>query len=259
MVGVARTVAWLCLIAMAIGLGFWVVAGSESFQTCSEQEQHAAPPQTQESSREILISRVKIARICFGAFLDASNAAIGAIATVFIAAFTTVLAIYTARLFRATKALVEVDRPHMWPESVVIGGIQNQPNADGLVPLNLTYRFRNFGKSPAMLQSMCLMTGAFSTPGPVPDYGAPMQALRYVVPVNGTYGSRVPFEFTQPAEDILRVFIGDDEFHFWGWLKYRGAGGPEHMTKFAFRMIFDDQNASVHFAPAGGDAYWEYT
>jgi hypothetical protein len=68
------------------------------------------------------------------------------------------LAVYTARLWAATRALAEADRPHLVPAVFNISNIRSFPDGTGRIKLLFTYRMESHGKSPAFVKKSCLMS-----------------------------------------------------------------------------------------------------
>jgi hypothetical protein len=176
--------------------------------------------------------------------------------------FTGVLAIYTRRLYVATAAIVESDRPHMLPETMKAWGVTSPPDQNGMVKMFLEYRSSNYGRSPAFLRSTSVMMNIVTVLPNTPDYGA-IEPIRFIVAVNGGYGSLKPGEALADATLVKQLLMGEKELFVWTFLEYTGAErstmnrASTYKTRAAFQMIFEGGDASARAHPAGPDSYWE--
>lgn len=107
-----RWAPWLLFLA---GLFLAILArdSSSSFQQCAAQETKSGQEKQEKSSPGIfasLIARTHISWRCTGEFIDQNNAAITAIATVFIAIFTTTLWRATTDQGRLTRESIKLAR-----------------------------------------------------------------------------------------------------------------------------------------------------
>ena len=98
------------LLLATVLLACWTVAASDSFQACVEEQQHHTPPKTEEGARQIVMAGVQRSFRCSGEFIEANNAAITALATAIIAAFTITLWRATTEQGRLTKQALVADK-----------------------------------------------------------------------------------------------------------------------------------------------------
>jgi hypothetical protein len=166
---------------------------------------------------------------------------------------------YQAWALRQTVKTMELtERPHMLVSALNFSGIKTPPDQAGMVKLSIEYKIHNYGRSPAFLKKSSLhfaVAEKLSEPPAYPD----TKAVRFIVAVNGWYGSVGPNEAFVDGFSIRNIFTGDGEFFVWGMLEYSGTIPLVHKSRFAYRMIFDDNGNSTQFYPDGPDSYWENT
>jgi hypothetical protein len=164
-----------------------------------------------------------------------------------------------SRLRETIATMEQTERPFMiFAENFAISGLTSPPNETGKVKLALTYSFRNYGRSPALLRRYSIVIRIDRELPPVPDYEA-YQQTRYTVAVNGNFGSLKAAEIFFDADDIVRLFNNDAEFWIFGDVEYTGTARLIHHHRFALVMIFEGGDQSVRFVPHGPDSYWENT
>jgi hypothetical protein len=183
------------------------------------------------------------------------------ITDVLLAAFTGFLAVYTARLWTATRALSEADRPHLVPAVFSISNMRSDPDETGRIKLLFTYRMENHGKSPAFVKKACLMTWEGDTIDELPEtppYGTVPGTNRIISP-QGWYGSAVAAEILVSADSVARILERQKIFINFGFIEYEDFSRNKFKIRFAFTYEFGPAGASTMFVPTGPDSYWEYT
>lgn len=182
---------------------------------------------------------------------------------VLLAAFTGLLALYTRRLYVATHALAQADRPRMLVSELKVSGIRNAPDAKtGEVKVLLGYRLKNFGKSAASLTRFSMKIRLDTNVEPNPDYSDAVEAreIRHILPPNGWFGnSPKPYESSATPAEVADVLAKRKWIFFFGIIEYSGLGGTEHKLRFCYRVHFGNGNDSEVFEPTGPDSYWEET
>jgi hypothetical protein len=172
--------------------------------------------------------------------------------------FTGLLAIYTRRLYVATGALVENDRPHLLINELSITGIQGTPDPDGNVEVLATWKFMNIGRSAAHVREVVMMLHwGDEYSDPIPNYQGEIRH-RYIVAANGWYGTARPLRYTVNADNIVKLLTGEYHVSMIGRLKYANTAGREYTSRFCYEFLMNG-DASERYMPAGPDAYWQDT
>ena len=187
------------------------------------------------------------------------EAKIGDVAIAFFTYCLVIVGGLQARRLRQTIATMEqTERPFMLVSELTVKGINSAPDNAGMVKLTIEYRMSNYGRSPAFLKTTFLNLVVVGTLPEPPNY-ANAQSVRFIVAVNGWYGSVAPSEVLIDGSEIREIFTGSRECFVWGRFEYSGIAPVPHKLRFAFRMIFDGQGNSSQFYPDGPDSYWENT
>lgn len=153
---------------------------------------------------------------------------------------------------------VAVDRPHVFVSGLRLHGLKQPPDAQGLVPVSMTYEFANYGRSPAVIRGIFLSVGT-NPPPDTPTYGAP-NTVRQVIPVHGVFRSVRPVEvFRLPPAVIAKVQSSETPVVAYGYVDYTDPFGHEHRSAFLYEFSFRDADESAGFHPAGLDAFWHYS
>jgi hypothetical protein len=181
------------------------------------------------------------------------------ITDVLVAGFTGLLAVYTARLWTATRILADADRPHMLMESLKISGIRQAPGQDGNVRTLLDYRFVNYGRSPAFMRKslFSVRIGPSDLPT-LPEYGEPT-STSFIIGINGWYGSAEPSSILVPLADAAAIVDQTSNYFIYGYIEYSDVAGILHKHRFAYKLEWGAGDVSERFRPAGPDTYREYT
>jgi hypothetical protein len=182
------------------------------------------------------------------------------ITDVLLAFFTFLLAIYTGRLWVATRALADSDRPHMLVDTFKLSGIQMPPVDDGRVQTRFEYKFINYGRSPAFMQRYIFAFTIIPEQDlpSSPEYGT-MEPTNFIIGVNGWYGSVEPSMLLITQEDVAAVLNGTKSFIIYGAIEYSDVAGILHKHRFSYKFEWDGENVSKRFRPVGPDSYREYT
>jgi hypothetical protein len=187
------------------------------------------------------------------------EAKIGDIAIAFFTYCLVIVGGLQARRLRQTITTMEqTERPYMLLSDLTIRGIHTPPDEAGIVKVLLEYKTTNYGRSPAFLRRTFLAAAVAKELSEPPRYDD-TNAIRFIVAVNGWYGSIAPSEVGIDGNRIRELLAGNSEFFVWGMLEYSGIAPSPHKTRFAYRMIFDDNGNSKQFYPDGPDSYWENT
>jgi hypothetical protein len=113
------------LIALILGLSLYFVGSSESMKECVSGQPHghaSQPAQKGIADHEVVF----ISRYCWGDFVETNDKALVVIGTVALVLVTGILALYTARLWNATKELAAdtikaaTDQADLTPQAVEI-------------------------------------------------------------------------------------------------------------------------------------------
>ncbi len=103
---------WAITIVVAVGLIVWVIGSSQSFQDCMNECKNQTSEQAfQKGPTNLfvaLIRGINLGTRCIGAFIDKNYAAITALATIVIAAFTGTLWLSTITQARITEAALKL-------------------------------------------------------------------------------------------------------------------------------------------------------
>ena len=168
----------LIMGAVAILLIGWIVHSSQAFQACINETESSA-------AREFWLYRR-----CLGAYAIDKNAAITALGTVAVAIFTAILGGFTVSLSKSTRVAAEaaqkaadaafaaerarffvvIDKHNLTEIAKLVesSGANENIGIPGGDNICITYRFKNYGKTPAIVVEVG--TGiAYSEeiPGPV--------------------------------------------------------------------------------------------
>jgi hypothetical protein len=177
MLKVTRYLASLAFVALVILVVAWVVSTSLDFQQCVEASGQESPPSEHlEESISIFIRVIPTYRHCVGMYVTDKNQVITALGTVVIAIFTTILGIFTISLSHATRvaadaaklnaqAVIDAERAHLYvivkqhnvSELIdAISGVKwrDEIAKDRMEPPILSYNLKNYGKTPATLESV---------------------------------------------------------------------------------------------------------
>lgn len=153
---------------------------------------------------------------------------------------------------------VTADRPHVFASNLCLHGLKQAPDANGLVPVFLSYEFVNYGRSPALIKGISLTVTTSQLPE-APAYG-PASAVRQVVPVQGAFRAPRPIEvFKLPPMAIENLRRSELTVAVFGYVDYADAQGQGHRTAFLYEFAFKEGDESNGFQPIGTEAYWQYT
>jgi hypothetical protein len=92
---------------------------------------------------------------------------------------------------------------------------------------------------------------------PTPTYG-PSQPLKFITASNQWYGSLKPSDMKVEASVVAKILDGTEALFIFGYIEYADTFEKAHKSRFAYRMIFGEGDASEQYYPDGPDPYWEY-
>jgi hypothetical protein len=115
----------------------------------------------------------------------------------------------------------------------------------------------NVGRTPAFLTDLVVVTNIVSYPIPEkrPYYPAPKPFSKFIIPPNGTHGSRIgnPID----ASELQKLFNGTHCLIFYGRIAYRDSLDDEHLTRFC--CYWHLENGQWLYEPVGPPDWVEYT
>jgi hypothetical protein len=170
-------------------------------------------------------------------FLQTYNGAVTAFATIWIAVFTIVLAIVSARQARLTKrtadiaerALVDLERPILQ----IVEPFQAIPHPlmEDADAISTHYKIANFGRTPATLHEISIQFGPWSDPPPPPVY-----EIKFPTAVVISQGQTIPGK----TQKLPPRFIADKQHSLvFGYLRYSDIFGFSHIAGFGLRWDRD--------------------
>lgn len=201
-------------------------------------------------------------------FLQTYNGAVTAVATIVIAAFTTILGIFTVSLARSTRRAAEaakisadtlpvVERAYVYP--IIIGhGAINDCVMNALVfflgdttkydlpapeTAELTFKFKNFGNTPAILKTAFVGFG-------VDPLGAEIglsipEAVLGVLEETNPLKTRMQIGITGNQAQHILAYTG--HICFSGKITFDDIWGNEHTTRFYFAWDKDIQRMALRW------------
>jgi hypothetical protein len=130
----------------------WIVEGSQSFQSCVQGAQYEKGEKTFQKRIADFSTLLDRRRVCLGIFLHDNEAAITALATIFIALFTLTLWQSTDRLWEASERQLthlEGTAARQLRAYVFVSGaaVTNVAEGDGIPEAQVV--IKNFGQTPA--------------------------------------------------------------------------------------------------------------
>lgn len=171
--------------------------------------------------------------ISIGNFLDSHSGALTAIATLFIAAFTVVLACATRRIYQhsAASERAYLNISHKTPPSFLIA----TPLINGRNTAEIKIKFKNHGETPGRLVEFAFTTKCIphgDTLGPRVEYGTmtPTLVNASLVPRGNIIYKQPSFEFNA---DMLSVVAGKLDLWLIGYADYVDTFGDWHRKGYA--------------------------
>ena len=202
-----------------------------------------APPEKNPSAFGVTIdSYVR----CTGRFVKTYEAAIAALATIIIAAFTCTLWIATSQQAQLTREAFIADKRAF----VFAAGVQAMYEPDvgtGHFNWRVMPIWQNSGDTST--QDLQLYSDCFFSNAPIPanfdfNYLDPLQG-----PGTGMLGPKgssaagqsphIPHQAALTPQDILDIQNGRKFFYLWGWARYsdRMPGTPQRITRYCWRIL----------------------
>jgi hypothetical protein len=157
----------------------------------------------------------------------------------------------------SVDTLMAAERPHMIVQEIKARGLDRKPDAEGKVQLEFDFSFLNSGKTPASIQFTHWGVQCRAELEAEAHYPSQYPS-RFTIAPGGTFHSTVPARFSQPAEKIAEVWLGNFSIWITGCLEYKDSFGTDHMNRFCYRLPFDGAECKRGY-PDGPDEYWEYT
>jgi len=157
----------------------------------------------------------------------------------------------------SADTMVDAERTNMLISELQITGLANRPETDGNVILGVTYKFTNYGRSPALLKKVTVAISLVQDLPSQPEYQQE-QALRFTSTVNGWYGLATPGDARVHGSRVRAVHSGEANIWVFGYLEYEDVFGKGHTNRFAYRLPLE-VDSTVNFRPDGPDTYHEYT
>lgn len=115
----------------------------------------------------------------------------------------------------------------------------------------------NVGRTPAFLTELVVVADVVPYPIPDkrPDDRAPKPFAKFIIPPNGTHGSRTgnPID----ASELQKLFNGTHCLVFYGRIVYRDSLDNEHLTRFC--CYWHLENGQWLYEPVGPPDWVEYT
>jgi hypothetical protein len=242
----------LILGAVAILIIWWIVDSSQAFQTCINESENSA-------ANDPLQKHVSVFVRCLGAYVIDKNAAITALGTLAVAIFTAVLGGFTISLSKSTRIAAEaaqkaadaafaaerarffivIDK-HNLTEIVKLvessGSSENSgiPGGDNIC---ITYRFKNYGKTPGVVRE--LVVDSMIATDPVDPPALFLSTKDFPEYMIGASDSTKVVNYspaTRPRVSHVRS-IGRNAARLWffGRLYYDDVFGNHQVHRFYFR------------------------
>jgi hypothetical protein len=183
---------------------------------------------------------------CSGSFVKTYESAIGAVATILIAAFTATLWVATSRQAELTReAFVADKRAFVFARGVT--AFYEANSATSHFDWRAAPVWENSGDTPT--RGLQIYTGSFFSNERMPENFD----LRYVDPKFPAGTGMLGPKTTSPGgqaprlgspgltpQDIMEIQNGRKFFYLYGWARYRDTlpGTPEHITRFCWQIFF---------------------
>jgi hypothetical protein len=161
---------------------------------------------------------------------------------------------------KAQQTLAEVtaraQRPDVDLMELEISGLNNAPDKDGIVPVNLTWRFRNTGGSALTVKDVRfgVQTGE-ALPEIMPD-GVILNGSGIVVinSITSAFSPKDPLPMQLPQAQADAAMNGSVKVFFFARFEYWDSLRTEHAKCFGRQFLL--KNGSSYFTtPSGGPAY----
>jgi hypothetical protein len=177
----------------------------------------------------------------------------------------------------AERALVDIERPHLLFENFKMGGFKKRIEGEeemlkALSPvermaqpriLRVTYRIKNYGKSPAwVVSSVVRFKIAVPRLEGGPDYGRYPQFVGYVLPAGEERTAERFLEGGALTEEWRLRIVGGQavELVVYGFVDYTDIFQRSHRSAFAARYVVGGgSDPGDYFQPTGAALYWTYT
>ena len=249
------------LVAAAIILAIFVIG---SWSCDQPPKPHGETQKSEQSAAEHCSTSYGIFEIGLfdiGPFVHANHEEITAASTAIIAIFTIILGVFTVSVSNSTRAtavgFMSAERPHMIISELKVSGL-NSPPADGKIPLTITFRITNFGRTPAFAKQMSLHL-YFMDKLPR-DLHQEVREINGVTAPDRWWGTEWPTTVEAPLDRIERVKSGEFGIFVYGCFKYEDIFERPHETGFAYSLDVErGSDASKHFSPAEAPSYWKYS
>lgn len=244
----------LVLIAAAFVVALLVLP-SQSFQDCIQGYQ---PQNSEQSPPERAADFIKIGRRCSASFIEANQAALGALATLFIALFTGTLWWSTRQLWQASEnqsklthrsiheaaraasameqiahhsaasadAAIATARHVLVVERAWVFGSPVLEAHDVLPKVYLG--LKNHGKTPAFVKVICVGCLSDEPFDPNPTYSFDREQVQVTLSANEAHRHHEAFLFLEPEYLV-------------GYVGYTDIFGNFNVSRFCFRVIRDER------------------
>jgi hypothetical protein len=189
-------------------------------------------------------------------FLETYNGAVTAVATIFIAAFTIVLALVTGRQARLSREAIELARSEFnatHRPKIIVYGMDFGGASDGESPIPVTFRYVNSGDSRAEITHIGTKLVLLFKPTLPSEINFEHQEMRPPIDVeSGMHGFRLTVDAFDPTNKLLLSAIGGSQKLICvGYIIYRDGNGTIRQTGFC--REYDP--ASNRWRPVKDDEY----
>ena len=253
-----KTILALLFGALVVFAFAWALWTSLDFQECIKNyTDRNLSAEHFEKGTSIFVVPISTYRHCVGAYVTDENATITAVGTLVIAIFTTVLGIFTINLAGSTRmaanaakesadALTQSERAHIFIkiEAQDFLGVLSSANlanvtADGLVatPVTVEFRFKNYGKTPAILKEMSrdiIISADF--PGKIEYFPIEFATTGRIVAADAETNPPMKCIRTRLSKrELTEIIRAQKSFWFYGRLLYDDIFGSGHEHRFIYQ------------------------
>ena len=233
----------ICFALLAISLVTAAFLSSPTLQQCvSENRRQTGEEKQEKGLANFLASSERITFQCVGAFTDVNSAAITAVATIFIAAFTLTLWLTTGRQLEHNRVVERayVTMSHVTPtRDVTRDWNALRIRDDGMAIVRI--QFKNRGRTPAEV-----IGGRFKLerirgndePPLQPIYtghGSVRFDVSYFLVADAEFIFDFDLELPFPIGALISVENGTDKLWLIGYVDYRDKFGDVHRAGYARR------------------------
>jgi hypothetical protein len=258
----------LLIVIVSLGSGTWFSSHCAPHQPSESREQNQATEENCATLDGIIFRSAATGMKAVGEAFHAYHDDVNAFATVFIAIFTIVLGIFTVSLSRSTRiaanaakqatdALPVVERAYVYPVIISAGGTGecirealvfyegDITKDDTPIPTTaeITFRIKNYGKTPAILKSAYAGFG-------VNPIGAELglsipESILGEMETTSELTSKMQAGPTRTQAQNIRVYTASMGFN--GQITFDDIWGNEHTTRFLFVWDQEIQRMALRY------------